>query len=77
MGFHPCVYTQNTQFFQENQIMDENVHALGSTNRHTRSVFLTIYLPFLESFASHTPRNGIRCLTSCKIIILGDKLIPK
>ena len=24
MGFHPCVYTQNTQFFQENQIMDEN-----------------------------------------------------
>ena len=24
MGFHPCVYTQNTQFSQENQIMDEN-----------------------------------------------------
>ena len=24
MGFHPCVYTQNTQFFQENQIMDAN-----------------------------------------------------
>ena len=24
MVFHPCVYTQKSQFFQENQIMDEN-----------------------------------------------------
>ena len=24
LGFTPCVYTQNTQIFQDNSIMDEN-----------------------------------------------------
>ena len=28
------------------------------------------------SFAQHTPKHEIGCLTPCKIIILGDKIIP-
>ena len=36
-----------------------------------------IYPPFLGSFAYHTPRYGTGCPTPCKIIILGEKMIPQ
>ena len=33
--------------------------------------------PFWGSFAYDTPRYGTGCPTSCKIIILGEKMIPQ
>ena len=33
--------------------------------------------PFLGSFAYNTPRYGTGCPTPCKIIILGEKMIPQ
>ena len=36
-----------------------------------------IYPPFLGSFAYNTPRYGTGCPTPCKIIILGEKMIPQ
>ena len=36
-----------------------------------------IYPLFLGSFAYDTPRYGTRCPTPCKIIILGEKMIPQ
>ena len=36
-----------------------------------------IYPPFLGSFAYDTPRYGTGCPTPCKIIILGEKMIPQ
>ena len=36
-----------------------------------------IYPPFLGSFAYDTPGYGTGCPTPCKIIILGEKMIPQ
>ena len=36
-----------------------------------------IYPPFLGSFAYNTPKYGTGCPTPCKIIILGEKMIPQ
>ena len=36
-----------------------------------------IYPPFLGSFAYNTPRYGTGCPTPCKIIILGERMIPQ
>ena len=36
-----------------------------------------IYPPFWGSFAYDTPRYGTGCPTPCKIMILGEKMIPQ
>ena len=67
MGFHPCGYTQNTQFFQENQIMDANQIGPNINTTPVHINYTNDSYPILESsaFASgrswvHTP-FGVFC----------------
>ena len=42
-----------------------------------RSLFPPPPFFYWGSFAQHTPRHDIGCLTPCKIIIMPDKAIPQ